>query len=81
MRNYVGVRYEYCMLFIYMGVGEDFNAGPPSIMVLGETVESTNPVDALAELGQLGYNLQTTSAATVNADLVMFVNVLGRPIT
>lgn len=82
MGNYAGARYEYCIMTELVGVTMDNNQNPPWVTVIGETVENTNPVDVLNELGAMGWQVHTTTAAPFGDDkeyMLVFI-ILSRPV-
>ena len=82
MGNYAGARYEYCIMTELAGVTMANIQDPPWVSVIGETVESTDPVEVLNELGGKGWQVHTTTAAPFGDDkeyMLVFI-ILSRPV-
>jgi hypothetical protein len=75
-----GPKYEYAILFLTHGVTTANNQDPPYISTQGVTITSTTPVDALNELGGMGWNVHATTATPFgdNQEQAMSIVILSR---
>lgn len=74
MENYTGPQYKYAILVSVTTAVP----GPPSVLVIGEDISPTNPVDGLSELGLLGWELQTTIGSYNSDDDLTVIHTLRK---
>ena len=84
MDNYIGPRYEYCTLLSMMGVEESNWQNPAVAIAQGVTIEATDPIEAINELGLQGWQVDTSTTVAL-PDLTMgahafVIHTLRRPI-
>lgn len=84
LENYVGPQYEYCTLVSMMGTAEANWQNPSIVIAQGVTVEATDPVEAINELGRQGWQVDTSTKVDL-PDLsmgayVFVIHTLRRPL-
>lgn len=63
MSNYAGPLYEYASLMEIIGVTTENLADPPYVSAFGVTITpTTSMIDALNELGGMGWNVHSTTS-------------------
>lgn len=84
LENYVGPQYEYCTLVSMMGTAEANWQNPPIAIAQGVTIEATDPIEAINELGLQGWRVDTSTTVdlpTLSMGAHAFViHTLRRPL-